>query len=396
MPFYTFITCTIFSLAWLLVMLMCGRCIMYLFFITIIGGFGVATCLLWSDTPKLAFFTGIACAATLVWACSLRARLDFASKTLQIACHIVLEYFSLVLAAIFVMVLNGIYLIFWILAVIGLILKFKYEIDDDEHVGTDIFWSMATLLLFFLWTAEVLKNIVMVTTMSTTADWWYGHEGGGVVAHNLCRATTYNLGAITFGSLLVAIVETIEAMMSFVIKELKETENSCLVCVLRAAECVLHMLRCCIEYMTSYAYVFVGIFGSGFISAGMDVLKLISDDLAVMVINDSLVSTICFVGQLLITAIGCVTSLYLVKNQTWADGIPDAATNLTFVGGCIGWTVGAVVFGLILAANKAALVLWKQKPHQLKHRHEAFYEDLHAIWTNELGKTELEVDATDP
>lgn len=171
-PAYSFLTTVLFSIAWLVVMLLCGRFIMYLFFLVLIGGFFVATAMFWEDSPRLAFFTGIACAGVTIWGCSMRARMDFASKTLQVACHVVLEFPSIILMAIVVLCLVGAYLVFWCIAVVGMYLHIEYDIDDDEHGTTDIFLAYFILIVFFFWTAEVLKNIVMVTTMGVTADWW--------------------------------------------------------------------------------------------------------------------------------------------------------------------------------------------------------------------------------
>jgi len=60
------------------------------------------------------------CMFIVMYACGVANNIAFASTTLQIATHVVLEYFSLIAMALVMVVLTAGYLILWAVAFIGL------------------------------------------------------------------------------------------------------------------------------------------------------------------------------------------------------------------------------------------------------------------------------------
>lgn len=206
------------------------------------------------------------------------------------------------------------------------------------------------------------------------------------VPMSFCRATTWNLGAICFGSLLIAIVTTCVFVIGFLEKQAKKSGNKIAEYALMVLGCLMKCLEECIKYMTAYAFCFVGIYGHSFMKAGYEVLVCIATDMPLLLTNDGLVGTVVLVGQLIMAALGGYTSMYLVENKSWANGFPDAEENMIMMGAAIGWSVSGVLFSLITAGNKAALILWKEKPEYLKTAHESFYTELDYIWTKQMGR----------
>jgi len=283
-------------------------------------------------------------------------------------------------------VVTAAYLILWIVGLLGLYIWMTYTADDEYTSSTNQLIIYSVMLLFFFWTAEVLKNIIVVTTVGVVALWWVGAGTFFAVPMSFCRATTWNLGAICFGSLLIAIVTTAVAVVTFLQNQAKKSGNKAAEYALMILACLMKCLEECIKYMTAYAFCFVGIYGNSFMYSGYKVLVLIGGNMSLLLSNDGLVGTVVLVGQLIMACVGGYTSYYLCEHKTWADGFPDAENNMILCGAAIGWSVSGILFGLITAGNKAALILWMEKSEYLKDSHPAFYEELDYIWTKSMGR----------
>ena len=196
---------------------------------------------------------------------------------------------------------------------------------------------------------------------------------------------TYNLGAVCFGSLIIAVVEAIQAVGLLLQKLADKTQNKCLSYILGLGECLLGCIKCCIEYITSYVYVYTGVYGYGFVHAGTKVVELLGHNFTTVAANDSLVGGLCFVGTLFVTAASSALSIYLVQETDYANSLEDAEWNLGVAGAAIGFAVAQVCFGLIVAANRTVLVLWLEKPEDLRVVHEDYYHELYEIWHDELN-----------
>ncbi len=93
------------------------------------------------------------------------------------------------------------------------------------------------LLLSYFFTHQVIQNTTHVTVAGTVGSWWFapndasGCCSAGMVG-SLIRAVTTSFGSICFGSLLVAIVQTLKALVN----SARNGDNQILVCI---ADCIL-------------------------------------------------------------------------------------------------------------------------------------------------------------
>lgn len=382
-PLYCIGICSAACICWIIIMLLCGKALMWSFLLILIGGSGYGAFYFYvAGNATLAMPFGLLCMFICMYSCSVANNIAFASTTLQIATHVVLEYFSLIAMSLVMVALTAGYLILWAIGFLGL--YYYLEASGESTINQLIVYFV--MLVFFFWTAAVLQNIVIVTTVGVVSLWWTGASGFFAVPLSFCRATTWNLGAICFGSFLIAVITAIDYCVKLAIKQMKDSENQLVVYALYALDLIVQCLKCIMEYLTEYAFCFVGIYGYSFIHAGYEVLKLLGGDLSLVLQNDGLVATVILIGKLVVAGAGAYVSQYLVNNKDWANGIPDAEANFTSIGGLIGWSISGVIFGLVSAGNKAALILWKDKPENLKQTHPAFYEELDYIWTKCMGR----------
>ena len=95
-------------------------------------------------------------------------------------------------------------------------------------------------------------------------------ERGGVVRAALRRALGPSFGSICFGCLIVAILSTLESLMSMLRNQASgdgQEVNLC-TCCLCCIELVLSCIQDIVEYFNRWAFTYVAVYGDDFVSAG--------------------------------------------------------------------------------------------------------------------------------
>eukprot|EP01060_Flectonema_neradi_P004646 TRINITY_DN1301_c0_g1_i1.p2 TRINITY_DN1301_c0_g1~~TRINITY_DN1301_c0_g1_i1.p2 ORF type:complete len:218 (+),score=39.24 TRINITY_DN1301_c0_g1_i1:921-1574(+) len=120
----------------------------------------------------------------------------------------------------------------------------------------------------------------------------------------LGRATTWSIGSICFGSLVVAIIRTLRAMF-----RAARRGNSFIGLLV---DCLLGCIASLMQYFNDYAYVQVAMFGKSYLTAAGDTWKLVKSGTAWdALINDNLTDFVYIVLIVFVTAIvGCITAVF--------------------------------------------------------------------------------------
>ena len=208
-----------------------------------------------------------------------RRYIPFAASTLHAAATAIEYHRSLYLVALGGLVLNYAFAAVWLLAVVGM---FAYSDAQGKvpcsQVGltpSDGYASgsmcdknppnpaaIVALILSLYWTSQTIKNFVHTTTAGVVGSWWFSGFGDHTsffsrdVADSLWRTATYSFGSVCMGSLLVAIVKTMESMARGSGRNGGRGGGSLLACV---CECLLFFLRRWLQYFNSWAFVYVGL-----------------------------------------------------------------------------------------------------------------------------------------
>jgi len=92
------------------------------------------------------------------------------------------------------------------------------------------------------------------------STWWFAPEDAGsccsvAIKDSFVRATTTSFGSICFGSLLVAIIQTLRTMVENARSDNDNGGSAFLLCIL---DCLLRCLEDMLEYFNKFAYIYVG------------------------------------------------------------------------------------------------------------------------------------------
>jgi hypothetical protein len=193
------------------------------------------------------------------------------------------------------------------------------ECDGDGNCEQEINGFVVFLFLVsYFWTAQVVKNVVHVTTAGTVGTWWFTP----IEATSCCsrgvrdsyvRSITTSFGSICFGSLIVAIIQAVKE----VLHSMRERNGSIVMCF---ADCLLGCFESLVEYFNQWAFVYVGLYGYTFMEAGMNVMKLFRSRGWTAIIADMLVDTVLLMVSLgvglLTGVVGLVVGSMLNQDAT--------------------------------------------------------------------------------
>lgn len=131
---------------------------------------------------------------------------------------------------------------------------FLYELPFHNNEFT-------TTSTYIFRSEQVFQNTVHAIVAGVVAAWWFDPEDGsgccsGNVIGATCRATTTSFGSICFGSLLVAIIQTLRALVNSVRAD--DDVEGCAAFMLCLVDCCLSCLEGMLEYFNKFAYIYVG------------------------------------------------------------------------------------------------------------------------------------------
>ena len=265
------------------------------------------------------------------------------------------------------------------------------------------------MLLSLLWTHEVIKNIFHTTVAGVVGTWWFDPEearsasarGSNTGVFVCCGCSTaildswtrscfYSLGSIALGSLLVGILKII----SFVVRCGRQQRDQqrrlrgvhgtdFLFCLLQF---FVDRLEAILEYFNVWTYVYVGLYGYDYWTAGKQVATLFRARGWDVIITDNLVSrSLSMMTTLIILIMGLVGVLLAVLvDASWI-----------FLGLFMGIVLGAmscqILFGVVTSAVNTVVVCFAESPNQLnqnghdtKHFQELI-EGYRKAYPNECG-----------
>ncbi|KAJ2858689.1 putative choline transporter, neither null mutation nor overexpression affects choline transport [Coemansia erecta] len=262
----------------------------------------------------------------LMWF-SWRHRIPFSKLVLETVCHITRKFPSTMVVSLVFLVIQTAYSAMWSLALAG---SFKY-MEKYQSCSTHVdrngrqyqscsnakeVLAWVYMVFSFYWTSSVILNVLHTTICGTFATFYFfdGAPGGYPTNHvtlsSLKRSLTNSFGSICFGSLIVAIIQTIRSLLRALRNQ--EGDNFAVQLLACCIDCILGCIEGIVEFFNKYAYVEIAIFGKPFVQAAKDTWTLIKDRGVDALINDCLIGNVLQMGAFLCAAIvALVAWLYI-------------------------------------------------------------------------------------
>lgn len=327
------------------------------------------------------------------YACAVWKRIPFAAANLNTGLTAVKKNGGVIVVAYSIVFMSFFYSMLWMVALVGV--YDKEDICDttttaDGTTTTSCSGSLAwgyffLLLLAFFWTEQVFQNTIHVTIAGVVSTWWFSPEDAGsccsvAIKDSFVRATTTSFGSICFGSLLVAIIQTLRAMVNMARSD--GDQNACAAFLLCLVDCLLRCLEDALEYFNKYAYIYVGMYGYSYLEAGKNVMTLFTQKGWSIIISDNLISNVLSLFSLLI---GCLTgSVGLILNEinpSWFEGYGGGAMGVAFgFSFLIGLVISAILLSVVDSSVNTVLVSFAEAPAEFEENHPELSSAMREAW----------------
>jgi len=316
----------------------------------------------------LIFFALTACFACAVW-----SRIPFAATNLVTATTAVRANSGLTFFAYLSIIVMIGWLIWWSTTATATIMIVS-DCDDEGNCNNEVNGFVVFLFLVSLyWTLQVIKNVVHVTVAGTVGTWWWSPMEAnsccsGAVRTSYTRAITYSFGSICLGSLIVAIVQAVKKLL----QQMRDSDDGVLLCI---AECCLGILESLLELFNDYAFVYVGLYGYGFIDAAKNVVNLFKERGWSSIITDSLAHYVLTMVSICVGLIvGAISALISYSTQMNLEGAAF------FIGLLIGTMLTQILMDVVGSAVNTVIVCYAEDPNAFQANHPELSERMRDTW----------------
>jgi len=348
---------------------------------------------LWVGTIIFAIFAVLYALSYYFW----KSRIPFATLMLETVTAITRMHFGTIVISIAALILQVLYSVWWIITFVGAFQLFdtnnsNCKTTTDPNTGqpttscvSAVFVVVMVFTIFsFYWTSMVIKTVLHVTVSGVFASQYFlkgtPFMPKSPTISSFGRAVTTSFGSICFGSLLIAIIQTIKALLRAAINN-QGNDNACCVFFSVCALCLLNCIGDLFEYFNYYAYTEVAIYGKPYCKAAKDTWALIKDRGVEAIINDNLIGNVLGAGVLLI---GILSGLFAFGVLSAEKPPWNANGQFTWVFIVVGVLVGAmtsnVVTGVISSGVATTFVALAEDPAALSRSDPALYAKVVQTW----------------
>jgi len=317
------------------------------------------------------FFLFTACYVRYAW-----SRIPFAAINMLTAGTAIKANLGVSGFAIFFTLLQLVWSAVWALAFIGV--SDKTSSCDENGVCSPSYFLLFLLFLSLFFTQQVLESCVHVTVAGTVGTWWVAPEECGCCSRAVCnsfiRTVTTSFGSICFGSLLVAILQALRALASTA----RQSDECALVaCIF---ECILSCLASLLEYFNKWAFIYVGVYGFGYIESGKNVMQLFANRGWEAIIADDLVGgSILLMSVILSLIIGglCVAFTNLPLFDALTAGSRVMAFFIGFIPSIL---ICLILLSTISSGVNTVIVMFADAPQEFEQNHPELSAKMRAEW----------------
>jgi len=168
---------------------------------------------------------------------------------------------------------------------IGDVLSIPYV--KYTYSTTVVGWAFYMLFVLF-WSSEFILAMGQLTLALNFSKWYFTAERSTGINTGLmgamCTATFKHAGTAAFGSLLIAIVQWVRAVIMYVYKKMKQgnLDNPIIKCLMCCCQCLLCCVERCLKFINKNAYIQTAVFGYSFCKAAREAFFLIMRNAARM------------------------------------------------------------------------------------------------------------------
>jgi len=195
-------------------------------------------------------------------------------------------------------------------------------------------WMIWFNLFAFYWTMEFVTALGELVLAGVFSQWYWTHDKSKLPCCSLSASlanATYHLGTVAFGSLLIAIIRFIRAILNQIEKKLLAHHNDLTRCLLCLCKCCLWCLEKFMRFLNRNAYIMCAMKGSNFCVSAKDAFNLLMRNIVRVVVLNGIVNFLLFIGKLVIVVGVGTLSYFFFSRQIPIPELQDEIPTLNFL-----------------------------------------------------------------
>lgn len=313
----------------------------------------------------------------------MRRRIPLSRQLLLYVIRVAKIHPSVYAIALFGAFLTAAYSAFWGIAVAGIYQKWEPNAaGSGTSGGTPSYGAVTGLMVFAVfnlyYTTQFITNLFLTTEAGIFGAYYYGGADAKKVAWGAFkRASTYSFGSIAFGSLIVALLDLLRAILHVIQSYESQEGNIFGMIVACIAQCCIGCIAWAVEFFNRYAYIEIALYGKAYLPAAKDTWRLFKDRGITALINDCLVNNIWAFGSLAVGALCSLISFGYLKgtNPTFiqnSSGLVAVIVGYSFaIGYFICYSLG---YGALSSGVSTTFVALAEDPEVLAERDPELFE----------------------
>jgi len=212
--------------------------------------------------------------------------------------------------------------------------------DDNENCQTiqitqwtysDNQKNAALYMLFcWYWFSQFIIAVGQIVVAMSLAMWYFCRDksdiGNSTPFKAIKLTAAYHLGTAAYGSLIIAIIKTIRAVITYLQNKAKKSGSKVAQIVLCCIQCFLWCLEKCMKFMNKNAYIQTAIFGYSFCKASRKAFFLILRNAARVLAVLYITNVVLVLGSVVITSattfVGYIALGYVMSDELHGIVIP--------------------------------------------------------------------------
>ncbi|KAI1438058.1 duf580 domain-containing protein [Xylaria sp. CBS 124048] len=249
--------------------------------------------------------------------------------------------------------------------------------------------AKVTGLLVFItfaafWISEVLKNVTHTTISGVFGSWYFfdaAHRPRGVTRGALRRSLTYSFGSISFGSLVVAIINFLRQLCSVAQGNQMGQGNIIGSILYLVLGCLISILDWAVQFLNRYAFSYIALYGKPYIAAAKDTWVMIKQRGIDALINECLLGPVFSMGA---TVVGFACALLAHLYLEFTNPSYNSGGTYTPVVDAFAFLIGLQICNIFTTPLSSGIdtifVAAAWNPEKLMQNHRELYEAMVGVY----------------
>ena len=323
-----------------------------------------------SDSENFYYYLWIICwvlAGVLVcMVCCLWSRIVLAVQIIQATADFITDYQTVMLVPVFSVILFLGYITYWIWGGLNIFSVGWTEFVPGRAYGK-MRWTNETKIFWYIHVFALFWNIAFITYLSyfvlsyITVSWYFSidkYDIGSPFTIGYCLGLTKHVGSIAFGSLILAVIWSVQAVLAYIQQKMEESgaaDNALIKCFIKIAMCLVECFKRLIKFISKHAFTEIAMRSTNFCGGAATSMGLIVSNMARMGILHGICELCISFGTIAITALTVLIGYLLLRYVEYFDNqVTQLASPLVIVF-IIGYTVSQL-FGHVFDVCSDAMI----------------------------------------